>query len=70
MATDLFGHAVKEPRRKATCTRDPKAGPGTCWYWWEMCPEKVANCFARRARAADAAGEEARQAFLREVGLA
>lgn len=56
-------------RRPSKCTRDPKAGPGTCWFWWESCPAKVKDCFARRARAADRAGEEARQAFLREVGL-
>lgn len=57
-------------RRPTKCSRDPKAGPGSCWFWWEGCPEKVKDCFIRRARTADAAGEEARRAFLREVGLA
>lgn len=23
---------------KAGCGRDPAAGPGTCWHWWEGCP--------------------------------
>ena len=21
------------------CGRDPAAGPGTCWLWWEGCPK-------------------------------
>lgn len=57
-------------RRKSECSRNPKAGAGSCYFWWESCPAKVKNCFARRARAADQAGAEARQAFLQEVGLA
>ena len=27
------------PKGKHTCKRDPKAGPGTCWHWWEGCPD-------------------------------
>lgn len=27
-----------KPAAKNGCTRDPAAGPGTCWYWWEGCP--------------------------------
>lgn len=66
---DLFGTTAKQPRRAKVCSRDPHAGQGSCSYWWESCPNTVANCFARRARAADQAGEAARQAFLREEGL-
>lgn len=61
---------MTELRRKSQCSRDPKAGPGSCYFWWESCPSKVKDCFARRAKAANAAGEDARQAFLQEVGLA
>lgn len=70
-AKDLFGHETPTPplRRKSVCGRDPRAGPGTCWFWWESCPDKIPDCFARRARAADAAGVEARQAFLKDIGL-
>jgi hypothetical protein len=41
---DLFPAPVQQatwqpaPGRHA-CTRDPQAGPGTCWYWWEGCPK-------------------------------
>jgi len=37
-------------RSKHGCTRNPKAGPGSCWFWWEMCPDKVANCYLRWLR--------------------
>lgn len=23
---------------RLTCGRDPEAGPGSCWHWWEGCP--------------------------------
>lgn len=26
------------PKGKGACTRNPAAGPGTCWHWWELCP--------------------------------
>lgn len=25
------------------CGRDPAAGPGTCWFWWEGCPRAKAR---------------------------
>ncbi|HLP66747.1 MAG TPA: hypothetical protein VK181_04435 [Rhizobium sp.] len=28
----------KTPKGKHTCKRDPNMGPGTCWHWWEGCP--------------------------------
>lgn len=37
-------------RHKKICSRDPKAGPGSCWWWWENCPEGVADCDLRRQR--------------------
>ncbi len=33
--------------KRRACTRDPKAGPGSCWFWWELCPVNVANCYQR-----------------------
>jgi hypothetical protein len=27
------------PSGKSMCLREPTFGPGSCWYWWEMCPE-------------------------------
>jgi hypothetical protein len=41
---------VSKPR-KSRCARDPSAGPGTCWFWWEGCPEKIPDCFSRFMRA-------------------
>jgi hypothetical protein len=28
----------RPPKGAGACTRDIKAGPGTCWHWWEGCP--------------------------------
>jgi hypothetical protein len=34
------------PKRRRECTRDPAAGPGTCWWWWEGCPDaERRTCF-------------------------
>lgn len=33
--------------RKPICGRDLKAGPGSCHYWWDTCPEKVGHCMMR-----------------------
>jgi hypothetical protein len=31
---------------KNRCGRDPAAGPGTCWHWWEGCPNpEKRNCY-------------------------
>lgn len=36
------------PKSKFMCRRDPSAGPGTCWYWWEGCPKaEKRNCYQR-----------------------
>jgi len=36
------------PKSKAACGRDPKAGPGTCWHWWEGCPKaEQRGCYLR-----------------------
>ena len=37
-------------RRKPVCSRDLDAGPGTCWFWWESCPDKIKHCWGRFAR--------------------
>ena len=40
---DLFGAVTQSTwrpdRGKDGCGRDPKAGPGSCFYWWEHCPK-------------------------------
>lgn len=33
------------------CSRSIDAGPGSCRYWWETCPDKVRHCFSRFVRA-------------------
>lgn len=64
MAAD--GHAMSEaqtalpfpqpaewtrPRGKQACGRDPAAGPGTCWHWWEGCPRaEKRGCYLLWAR--------------------
>ena len=37
-------------RRKRQCTRDFAAGPGTCWQWWEGCPDDIDPCATRLVR--------------------
>lgn len=35
------------PTSKFKCRRDPDAGPGTCWYWYEGCPNaEKRNCYS------------------------
>jgi len=36
--------------RKKICGRAITAGPGSCWYWWEGCPQSVRHCFNRFIR--------------------
>ncbi|OCC01744.1 hypothetical protein BA190_27675 [Labrys sp. WJW] len=34
------------PKGRGKCSRDPAAGPGTCWLWWEGCPKaEKRDCF-------------------------
>lgn len=36
------------PKGRNTCGRDPEAGPGTCWWWWEGCPNaEKKSCYQR-----------------------
>jgi hypothetical protein len=30
--------AWTRPRHRQACTRDPNLGPGSCWHWWDGCP--------------------------------
>lgn len=31
---------------KQHCSRDPNAGPGSCWHWWNSCPKAAQrNCY-------------------------
>lgn len=33
---------------KTMCRRVPEAGEGSCWYWWEGCPEgEKRGCYQR-----------------------
>lgn len=35
-----------KPKGRAGCGRDPNAGPGSCWHWWEGCPDaKKRGCY-------------------------
>lgn len=43
-------------RRKRICARDLAGGPGTCWHWWDGCPNSVGHCFIRFIR--DATGQQ------------
>lgn len=46
---DLF--AWKRPKGRAACGRDPRAGFGSCWYWWEGCPKAESRgCYALWAK--------------------
>ncbi len=39
------------------CSRDPSMGPGTCYSWWDGCPQpRKSNCFALWTRNMIAAG--------------
>lgn len=39
------------PKAKGGCRRDPNAGPGSCWYWWEGCPDaEKRECYVAWAR--------------------
>lgn len=36
----------RPPSGKHACGRDPNAGPGSCYYWWEGCPNaERRGCF-------------------------
>jgi hypothetical protein len=51
-------------RHPKVCGRNPDAGPGSCWWWWESCPEKVTGCAIRAQRTALAGLAEASGAIL------
>jgi hypothetical protein len=36
--------------RRKICARSITAGPGSCAYWWESCPDAVRHCFNRHIR--------------------
>jgi hypothetical protein len=41
----------RRPKSRGQCTRDVQAGPGTCWYWWDWCPNAdKRGCFVRFAQ--------------------
>jgi hypothetical protein len=44
--------AASVTRRGKVCARNQDAGPGSCWWWWEGCPDKVALCDIRHQRGA------------------
>lgn len=53
--------AWTRPKGKGACGRDPEAGPGTCWHWWDGCPRpERRGCYLLwRQTQADAAGRSA-----------
>lgn len=45
------------PKHRAGCGRDPAAGPGSCYFWYEGCPKaEHRGCYQLWARAMNAAG--------------
>ena len=39
------------PKGQGKCRRDPAAGPGSCWFWWEGCPKaEQRGCYLAWAR--------------------
>lgn len=51
---DLFAAALPlgftpspPPPKRGACGRNPKAGAGTCYHWWDGCPNRVSNCYMR-----------------------
>lgn len=59
-------------RRRSICSRDPERGRGSCWFWWELCPAKIGDCFQRhmRAWAAEHGITEEREKAMSEEELA
>lgn len=50
--------AWSRPKGKHTCGRDPNAGPGTCWHWWEGCPDaEKRGCYLLWLKSQDEAGK-------------
>lgn len=51
------------PKGRHGCGRDPAAGPGTCWHWWDGCPraEKRGCYLLWRKSQAEQAGATATQ---------
>lgn len=39
LSLDLTQETWQRPKGKHACTRDPKAGPASCWHWWDGCPK-------------------------------
>ena len=61
MADTLFTAPLQmvwhAPKKRDGCGRDPAAGPGTCYHWWEGCPKaEKRGCYQLWARAQAAAG--------------
>lgn len=53
MQLDMFPAAAKKAtpaRRASQCGRNPEAGPGSCYHWWDLCPAKVKDCYSRATR--------------------
>jgi hypothetical protein len=43
---------------KRACGRNPDAGPGTCWLWWDGCAgAEKAGCYQAWARQKHAEGK-------------
>lgn len=43
LAVDQRQATWSPPKSKIGCRRDPQAGPGSCWHWWDGCPRAEAR---------------------------
>jgi hypothetical protein len=55
MSDALFSDPIQttwqRPKKASGCRRDPAAGPGSCFHWWEGCPDNIKRgCYLRWAR--------------------
>lgn len=43
--------APPKAKGKFGCGRDPEAGPGSCYHWWDGCPKaEKRGCYILHAR--------------------
>lgn len=50
----LFADPIRttwtRPKKAGACGRDPASGSGTCYYWWDGCPDaEKRGCYAQWA---------------------
>ena len=56
--TETLQMTWHRPKKASGCRRDPDAGPGTCFHWWEGCPDGAKRgCYFLWAEAHRKAGK-------------